>query len=107
MGGPHQTEFPSHNAQLDRKGQNALEGSVVDLTDYEILETEAGVDLRSWGRIIRKRLLAILIVFFIVLVFGAIATLKQKPMYRAQVVLEVQKENPDIPTIQELYQLES
>src|SRR5207237_2702893 len=36
-----------------------------------------------------------------------IATLKEKPVYRAQVLLEIQKENPDIPTIKDLYELES
>jgi exopolysaccharide transport family protein len=37
----------------------------------------------------------------------AIATLKQKPVYRAQAIVEIQKENPDIPTIKELYELET
>jgi exopolysaccharide transport family protein len=56
---------------------------------------------------VRKRLSTILIVFFLVFAAITIATLKQKPTYRAQVMLEIQKENPDIPTIQELYELES
>jgi len=50
---------------------------------------------------------AVLIVFFILFSVVLIATLKQKPVYRAQALLEIQKENPDIPTIQELYELDS
>jgi capsular exopolysaccharide synthesis family protein len=34
-------------------------------------------------------------------------TLKQRSVYRTQVLLEIQKENPDIPTIKELYELEA
>ena len=80
----------------------------MDLTDsYEIVESEAKMDLRAYARVIRKRLFTILTVFFIVVVVAVIATLKQKPTYRAQAVLEIQKENPDIATIQELYQLET
>src|SRR4029077_6092480 len=73
---------------------------------YEILESDAAFDLRSYGRTLRKRLPTILIVFFILFTAVLIATLKQRPVYRAQALLEIQKENPDIPTIKELYELE-
>jgi len=80
----------------------------VDFTDgFAVLEPEAAPDLRAFGRVIRRRLSTILIVFFVAFVVGTIATLKQKPTFRAQVVLEIQRENPDIPTIQELYRLEN
>jgi polysaccharide biosynthesis transport protein len=81
---------------------------IVEFSDaFEIEEPDAAYDLRMFGRALRRRLSTILSVFFVVLVVGTIATLKQKPIYRAQVTLEIQRENPDIPTIQELYQLES
>src|SRR5213082_2280196 len=85
-----------------------LDHRIVDLSDsYEILEPDEPLDLRAYGRILRKRLPTILIVFFLVFTVGLIATLKEKPIYRAQVLLEIQKENPDIPTIKDLYELES
>ncbi len=96
---------PGH--RLERRGAGSLGTRIVELPDsYEILESEAALDLRSYGRILRKRLPTILIVFFILFTAVLIATLKQKPVYRAQVLLEIQKENPDIPTIKELYELE-
>jgi len=103
-----QVELSSHALRLSRRGRRALEGPVVEFTDaFEALESEAVPDLRAFGRVVRRRLSTILIVFFVIFVVGTIATLKQKPTFRAQVVLEIQRENPDIPTIQELYRLEN
>ncbi len=108
MGEPNQIQAAHSARRFLPVKRNVLEGTVVDLTDsYEIIESEARMDLRAYVRVIRKRLFTILTVFFIVVVVAAIATLKQKPTYRAQAVLEIQKENPDIATIQELYQLET
>ena len=85
-----------------------MEGPVVEFTDgFDILEPEVAPDLRAFGRVIRRRLSTILLVFFVIFVVGTIATLKQKPTFRAQAVLEIQRENADIPTIQELYRLEN
>jgi polysaccharide biosynthesis transport protein len=93
---------------LPRREREALKGQIVEFSDaFEIAEPDAAHDLRMFGRALRRRLSTILSVFFVVLVVGTIATLKQKPVYRAQVTLEIQRENPDIPTIQEFYQLEN
>lgn len=73
----------------------------------EIADPDAAYDLRMFGRALRRRIFTIFTVFFLVLVVGTVATLKQKSVYRAQVTLEIQHENPDIPTIQELYQLDN
>src|SRR6266403_2111032 len=89
-------------------GAGALEGRLVEFADsYEILEPHEAPNFRAYARILRKRLQAVLIVFFILFSVVLIATLKQKPVYRAQALLEIQKENPDIPTIQELYEIDS
>src|SRR5258708_20985440 len=86
----------------------AWESPVVKLADsYEILDRQEAPDFRGYARILRKRMPTVLIVFSILFGVGLIATLKQKPVYRGQVLLEIQKENPDIPTIQELYELDS
>lgn len=87
----------------------ALEGRFVELAadSYEILDPLEMPDLRAYARILRHRFQAVIIVFFILFSVAAIVTLKQKPVYRAQTLLEIQKENPDIPTIQELYELDS
>src|SRR4029077_9109554 len=107
MGDQNQFELYNRGHRPERRGAGALETRVVELPEsYEILESDAAFDLRSYGRTLRKRLPTILIVFFILFTAVLIATLKQRPVYRAQVLLEIQKENPDIPTIKELYELE-
>src|ERR1700731_3544874 len=102
---------PDKLERYDRSRPNGNAGSAweaVKFADsYEILEPQEAPDFRGYARILRKRLPTVLIVFFILFSISLIATLKQKPVYRAQVLLEIQKENPDIPTIQELYELDS
>src|SRR5436189_5974837 len=108
MDDQNQVELYSRGHRLDRRGPGALDSRVLELPDsYEILEPGETLDLRSYGRILRKRLPTILVVFLILFTAILIATLKQKPVYRAQVLLEIQKENPDIPTIKELYELDA
>src|SRR3989440_9360529 len=108
MDDKNQVELYGRDHRLERRGPDALNTRVIEMPDsYEILESAEALDLRSYGRILRKRLPTILIVFFILFTAILIATLKQRPLYRAQVLLEIQKENPDIPTIKELYELDA
>src|ERR1700716_3342571 len=108
MGDQNQVELYGRGYRPDRQGAGSLGARIVELPDsYELLESDEAIDLRSYGRILRKRLPTILIVSFVLLSVILIATLKQKPVYRAQALLEIQKENPDIPTIKELYELDS
>src|SRR5467141_4526235 len=94
--------------ERSRSNGNAGESRIVKFADsYEILEPQEAPDFRGYARILRKRFPTVLIVFSILFSIALIATLNQKPVYRAQVLLEIQKENPDIPTIQELYELDS
>ena len=108
MSEQNKVELYARDARFERARLGFLDHRIVDLSDsYEILEPDEPLDLRAYGRILRKRLPTILIVFFLVFTVGLIATLKEKPIYRAQLLLEIQKENPDIPTIKDLYELES
>jgi polysaccharide biosynthesis transport protein len=96
-----------HTQQIERRGPRGSDARVVEIPDsYELLEFDEPLDVRSYGRILRKRLATILIVFFILFTMALIVTFRQRPVYRAQALLEIQKENPDIPTIKELYELE-
>lgn len=108
MGDQNKLELFARRARAERAGLGSLDNRVVDLSDsFEILEPDEPIDLRAYARILRKRLTTVLIVFFLVFTVILIATLKERPVYRAQVLLEIQKENPDIPTIKDLYELES
>src|SRR5215469_16856291 len=73
---------------------------------YETLDAEDRLNLRAYWRIIKTRRWTIFSVVAVVLTLVLIATIKQKPIYRATTLLEIQKENPNLLTVQELFQLE-
>jgi polysaccharide biosynthesis transport protein len=68
---------------------------------------EAAPYLRTYWRIVQKRRWIILSVIVIVFTVALIATLKETPIYRARALVEIEKENPNILTVQELFQLET
>jgi polysaccharide biosynthesis transport protein len=77
------------------------------LPGFEVDEIHRVPGLVEYWRVIQKRRATILTAAFIVFALGLFATLKEKPVYRARVLVEIQKENPDIPTLQELFQVET
>src|SRR5271154_137867 len=74
---------------------------------FEADESEKVPDLVEYGRVIKKRRATIFTIAFVVFTIGLFATLKEKPVYRARALVEIQKENPDVPTLQELFQVET
>jgi len=68
---------------------------------------EESPDLLAYLRVIRKRRWMILTIFFVVFTLVLIGTLSQTPIYRARTLLEIQKENPNILSVQELFELEA
>ncbi len=75
---------------------------------YEALESNEprGADLRALWSVLRKRRWTIFSVVLVIFTLVLVATLKEKPVYRAVSMLEIEKENPNILTVQELFQLE-
>jgi succinoglycan biosynthesis transport protein ExoP len=90
---------PSPNALGKRRAR--------DLALHEMEEVQEVPDLVEYWWAIRKRRATILTTVFIVFAVGLFATLKQKPVYKARALIEIQKENPDVPTLQELFQVEN
>jgi succinoglycan biosynthesis transport protein ExoP len=78
-----------------------------ELAVHEMEEVQEVPDLVEYWWAIRKRRGTILTAAFIVFAIGLFATLKQKPVYKARALIEIQKENPDMPTLQELFQVEN
>jgi polysaccharide biosynthesis transport protein len=76
------------------------------LEPYQMAEASDGPDIRAYWRIIQKRRWTILSILFITFISVLIVTIREKPVYRANTLLEIEKENPNIPTVQELFQLE-
>src|SRR5215471_3983149 len=108
MNEPNKLELYTRGARSGRGALGFVNKRILDLSDsYETIEPDEAIDLRAYGRVLRKRFATVAIVFFVVFAVGLIATLKEKPVYRARVLLEIQKENADIPTIKDLYELES
>jgi len=77
------------------------------LAPVKTLEMEKEPELLAYWRVIRKRRWTILSILFVLFTAVLIGTLKQTPLYRAKALLEIQKENPNILTVQELFELEA
>jgi polysaccharide biosynthesis transport protein len=71
-----------------------------------VVDEDQAVNLRAYLKVLSKRRWAITAIAFAVLTVGIVATLKQKPDYRSSAMLEIEKENPNILTVQELFQIE-
>ncbi len=77
------------------------------LAPLDVAEAKGTPDLLSYWRTIRERRWTVLSILFAVFTTVLIGTLKQKPIYRATALVEIQKENPNILTVQELFELEN
>lgn len=73
---------------------------------YEVPHPEETWDLRVYWGILKKRCWTILSIILCIFTLALIGTLKQKPIYRASALLEIEKENPNVSTLKELFQLE-
>ena len=89
---------PRHNAPEMRINHNG--GA------YPGEDREAVPDLLEYWSVIRKRYATVFIVLLVVVTIGILATFRGKPVYEARALIEIQKENPDVPTLQELFQIE-
>ena len=92
--------------QLYEPRQNALERVNHGASAYPVEDREAVPDLLEYWRVIRKRYSTVLVALLVVLMIGLFATFRGKPVYEARALIEIQKENPDVPTLQELFQIE-
>ena len=70
---------------------------------YESSQEEKEVNLRDYWRVIQKRRWTIIAFFFIVLITTAVATFTMRPIYRATVTLQINKENPQIVDFKEIF----
>ena len=63
-------------------------------------------DLVAWWRVIRKRRWTVLTAFSVLFVAVLVGSIKEKPVYRAKALIEIDKENPSVANPQELFQLD-
>jgi capsular exopolysaccharide synthesis family protein len=92
--------------QLYEPRQKALERVNHGAGAYPAEDREAVPDLLEYWRVIQKRYATVLVALLVVFMIGLFATFRGKPVYEARALIEIQKENPDVPTLQELFQIE-
>ena len=73
---------------------------------FNTIELEKAPDLLVYWKVIRKRRWTVLTAFIVLFAVVLAGTLKQKPVYRAKALLEIERENPSLVTPQELFQLD-
>ena len=99
---------PENQISIYESPADVLENRRVQgLTSLDGDESQEVPDLLEYWRVVRKRRGTILTILFVVFTTGLIATLKEKPVYRGRGLVEIQMENPDVPTLQELFQVEN
>jgi len=73
----------------------------------EIVEIDQESNLLNCWRVLRNRRWTILVVLFLVFALTAIWTARQRTIFRANALLEIEKENPDILTVQDLFAVDN
>ena len=92
--------------EVFKSGVTPLDRRRAALASAKLVETEKAPDLFIYWKVIRKRRWTILTAFMVLFVVVLVGTFKQKPVYRAKALLEIEKENPSLVTPQELFQLD-
>ena len=75
------------------------------MNDYS--QEQKKIDLRDYLRVILKRRWTILTVFAIIVITVAIQTYTALPIYRATTRLIIEKENPNVVSIEEVMAVDS
>jgi succinoglycan biosynthesis transport protein ExoP len=70
-------------------------------------EPAPSVNLLSYWIILRKRRWTVLALLAVIFAVDVIATLKEKPLYEAKALIEIERENPNIPTAEDLFEIDN
>jgi len=92
--------------EVCKTGEIPLERRRAPRAPASIIELEKAPDLVAYWKVIRRRRWTVLIAFTVLFGGVLVETLKQKPVYRAKALLEIEKENPSLVTPQELFQID-
>ncbi len=90
--------FTPRDVPLDRR--RAMPGAI------HPAKMEKPPDLLAWWRVIRKRRWTVLTSFSVLFVAVLVGSIKEKPVYRAKALIEIDKENPSVANPQEMFQLD-
>ena len=70
------------------------------------VKVEKPPDLLAWYRVIRKRRWTILTAFSVLFFVVLAGSIREKPVYQAKALIEIDRENPSIVNPQEMFQLD-
>src|SRR5665213_157400 len=69
-------------------------------------QMEKPPDLVAWWRVVRKHHWTVITAFAVLFLTVLIGSWKEKPMYRAKALIEIDKEDPSVANPQELFQVD-
>src|SRR5262249_35106142 len=95
--------------QVFKHNTDAVEGLPrADFSNFpELAAGHRGLDLTTCWQTLRKHRRMTLTIFAVIFAAVAIWTFLQTPIYRARTLLEIEKENPNIVTAQDLFGVDS
>ncbi len=99
-------ENESKKIEVYKSGDARIERRRVPPAPVKIGDIEKAPDLVACWKVIRRRGWTVFMAFSVLFGVVLVGTLMQKPVYRAKVLLEIDKENPSLVTAQELFQFD-
>ncbi len=85
--------------RIDRRSRESLAALEI--------EQSGAPDLLSYWTVLRKRRWTVVAMLAVVFTVVLIATLKETPLYEAKALIEIEKENPNIVTAGDLFEIDS
>ena len=99
-----ENKIQPYETQLPGPGDRRLEL----LRGYPLPEEgEEAAYLRAYWRILRNRRWTVLSALAVIFTLVTIYTVREKPVYQANSMLEIEQENPNVVTLKEIFQLSS
>ncbi len=90
--------FTPREARVERR--RTMQGGIFPA------QMEKPPDLLAWWRVIRKRRWTVLTAFSVLFAAVLAGSIKEKPVYQAKALIEIDKENPSVANPQELFLLD-
>jgi len=90
--------FTPREARVERR--RTMQGGIFPA------QVEKPPDLLAWWRVIRKRRWTVLTAFSVLFAAVLVGSIKEKPVYQAKALIEIDKENPSVANPQELFLLD-
>ena len=100
------SESDGYQIELFRAREGSMNRRGSSHPGVRISEMEKPPDLVACWRVIRKRRWTVVLAFSVLFGIVLVGTLREKPVYRAKAMIEIDKENPGFITAPEALQLD-